>query len=74
MLPPMPTQSFLLAGSRGIDVGTHDDLKEALARAFGQLLHAHVTDDEQVRVQRSVLAAYGVVVQEVRSNPASKEG
>ena len=50
-------------------VAPQDDLEQAFAGAFGQLLHAHVVDDEQVGLevagQDLVALAEQFVVQEV---------
>src|ERR1700722_9741195 len=50
-------------------VTTHDDLEQILPRTLRQLFHAHVVDDQQIRLQVTgqhlVLAAQRFVVQEV---------
>jgi|GEM_PF-5914696 len=50
-------------------VASHDDLEQILARAFGQLLHAHVVDRQQIGLeifqQHLLLSGQGLVVQEV---------
>jgi hypothetical protein len=43
-------------------VSAHDDLEETFAAALGELLHAHVVDDEQVGSE--VVGDHGVVLAE----------
>lgn len=57
-----PVFEWSVAGHDGAAclVSPHDDLEEVLAASFGQLLHAHVVDDEEIGSQ--VSGENGVVV------------
>jgi hypothetical protein len=48
-------------GASGL-VASHDDLEEVFAAALGELLHAHVVDDEQIRAK--VAGKDGAVIAE----------